>query len=194
MADETPAARRRRWLTIGEIVGVLALVISAVSLWDSHQDRAETRAEAAARAKAPSKPLLLTARAEDDGRSLAIASPDSGRIIQTQTVMFPSPLAVDKAETVGNPHIEAGWFASALHHAAHVENGRGRLPVVIVTDYIDDGTRRTDTALYDIGYHWRSRLLQADVPALEGLTLVTRGVKNPQAALDARWKRLHPGM
>ncbi|OYU14432.1 MAG: hypothetical protein CFE37_11125 [Alphaproteobacteria bacterium PA4] len=193
MADETPAARRRRWLTIGEIVGVLALVISAASLWDSHQDRAETRAEAAARAKAPSKALLLTARAEDEGRSLAIASPDSGRIIQTQTVIFPSPLAVDKAETVGNPHIEAGWFADALHSAAHVENGRGRLPVVIVTDYIDDGTRRTDTALYDIGYRWRSRLLQADVPALEGLTLVARGVKSPQAAVDARWKRLHPG-
>lgn len=193
MADETPAARRRRWLTIGEIVGVLALVISAASLWDSHQDRAETRAEAEARAQAPTKPLLLTARAEDDGRSLDIASPDSGRIIQTQTVMFPSVLAVDKAETVGNPHIEVGWFADALHRAAHVENGRGRLPVVIVTDYIDDGARRTDTALYDIGYRWRSRLLQADVPALEGLTLVTRGVKARQAALDARWQRLHPG-
>jgi hypothetical protein len=57
---------------------------------------------------------------------------------------------------------------------------------------MDDGTERTDTAIYDIGHDWRSRLLASDVPVLEGITLVNRGDKDVQARLDARWTKLHP--
>lgn len=198
-AKETPAARtRRRWLTFAEIATVLALVISAASFWDSHQERAETRAAAARQKPAAAAPLVLTATATDEGDALDLAASGDDRVIQTQTIMFPSALDAAAVNTVGNPHIEAGWFASGLRTALGDNRKAGRLPVGIITHYTDHGIDRTDTAIYDIGHGWRSRLLQSDAPKLEGITLVARLGRDADAdavqqRLDARWKARHPG-
>jgi hypothetical protein len=193
MTDK-PAAEtaKRRWISIGETVGILALLISAISLWDSHQDRAETRASAAQVKPVKVPPLVLTATADAEGEVLRLASPNSDRVIQTQTIVFPKALDVDSVDTVGNPRIEAEWFASALRDALGDDRTKGRLPVGIVTRFTDNGTEREDTAIYDIGHGWRSRLLQRDAPVLEGITLVARSPKDLQAALDSRWRKRHP--
>lgn len=185
------AAVRRRWLTIGEIVAVLAVGISAASLWDSHQQRVEDRA-IAERAKAvPATPLMLTATVDNDGETLRLAA-NRDRIIQTQTIRFPTALGLEPVETTGNARIEADWFAAALRRALPGDRDRGRLTVAIVTRYTDDGAERTESALYDIGHGWRERLLQPDVPVLEGISLVARGGENLQARLDSRWRQGHP--
>jgi hypothetical protein len=205
MADmpETPSqakARRRRWLTLGEIIAVLALVISAASLWDAHQDRAAKRAETAAVRPAPLVPLVLRATTDDSGETLKITA-NRDRIIETQTISFPVAIATDAQDTIGNPRIEAGWFADGLRRAlnkagarpdAAGKRARGRLPILVITHYLDDGVPHSDRALYDIGYGWRSRLIGSDVPVLEGITLVTRGDARLQARLDTRWEELHP--
>jgi hypothetical protein len=197
-ATETQAAKtRRRWLTFAEIATVLALVISAASFWDSHQERAETRAAAARQKPAAVAPLVLTAKAEGEGDTLSLAASGSDRVIQTQTIVFPSALDASVVDTVGNPHIEAGWFASGLRSAVGDDRKPGRLPVGIITHYTDNGVDRTDTAVYDIGHGWRERLLQSDMPKLEGITLVARLGRNAdtkalQQRLGARWKARHP--
>jgi hypothetical protein len=192
---ETPKqaeARRRRWLTLGETVGVLALVISAASLWDSHQDRVQSRAGSAHEKAAPVAPLVLTASTNDEGRTLKLAATGNERVIQTQTIVFPKALDLGNVDTVGNPRIEADWFAGALRSAVGAARTKGRLPVGVITRYTDNGTDREDTAIYDIGHGWRTRLLQSDVPTLEGITLVAHGSKDLQKRLDARWLRSHP--
>ncbi len=181
---------RRRWLTLGETIAVLALVISAASFWDAHQDRKITRATVEKPRAAT--PLVLKASATDDGDTLAITAAGNDRVIQTQTIIFPESLGVDPVDTVGNARIEAGWFADALRQALPEPRKAGRLPVGIVTSYTDNGTERTDIALYDIGHGWRSRLLQSDAPRLEGITLVSRGGKDLAARVEARWLKAHP--
>lgn len=173
--------------SLGETVAILALLISAAGLWESHQDR--VAAEAAKAAPAPTRPLVLTARAADEGETLTLATTGE-RVIQTQTVRFPSALAVTPVDTVGNPRVEAGWFASGLKKAIPEPRKPGRLPVLIVTRFLDDGTPREDAAIYDIGYGWRERLLQGDALKLEGITLVRRGAD--ARGLDALWTRRHP--
>jgi hypothetical protein len=193
--SETPAAetaKRRRWLSIGETVGILALVISGISLWDSHQDRVETRAAASKPKPVHVAPLVLTASADSEGEILRLASPNADRVIQTQTIVFPTALDLARVDTVGNSRIEADWFASALRSAVGDDRGNGRLPVGIITHYTDNGTEREDVAIYDIGHGWRSRLLQRDVPVLEGISLVSRAPKDLQATLDSRWTKRHP--
>jgi hypothetical protein len=106
--------------------------------------------------------------------------------------VFPKALDLASVDTVGNPRIEAGWFASALRGAVGDDRRKARLPVGVVTRYTDNGIDREDTAIYDIGHGWRSRLLQPDALVLEGITLVARAPKDLQARLDARWANLHP--
>jgi len=191
---DTPAVaaekRRRRWITFGEIVAVLALAISAASFWDAHEQRVEDRS-AAAKAIARPVPLVLTAQTADDGRRLVIAA-TRDRVIQTQTIVFPTALGLADVETVGNPRFEAAWFGEALKAAVPEPRARGRVPIGIVTRYLDDGRPASDVAIYDIGHGWRSRLLAGDAPVLEGLTLVEHSTtRTLKAAVDARWVRWH---
>lgn len=191
--DSIEAAKtRRRWISIGETVGILALIISGISLWDAHQERTESRVEAAKVKPVPIAPLVLTAIADAAGETLKIASPNPDRVIQTQTIVFPTALDVSSVDTTGNPRIEAGWFASGLRSAVGDNRKKARLPIGIITHYTDGGTDRDDTALYEIGHSWRARLLQHDVPVLEGITLVQRNPKDLQSSLDARWTKAHP--
>ncbi len=196
MADDTPAEaakRRRRWISLAELIGILALGISAASLWDSHQQRQDERASAAReRAPAHVAPLVLTASVADDGDTLRLAASNTDRVIQTQTIVFPAALGIDSIDTVGNPRIEAAWFAAQLRKAVGDARTKSRLPIGVITHYTDNGIDRTDTAIYDIGHGWRERLLQRDVPTLEGITLVARGSEDLQKRLDARWSRAHP--
>ena len=191
---DTPAEaakQRRRWISIGETVGILALVVSGIGLWDAHQERAANRSAAAQVKPVHSAPLVLTGSADERGETLKIASPNADRVIQTQTIIFPTALDLASVDTVGSPRIEAGWFAGALRSAVGDDRKKGRLPIGIITRYTDAGIDRQDTAIYEIGHGWRSRLLQSDVPVLEGISLVSRGDKGLQARLDARWTRAH---
>lgn len=188
--SETPAQRRRRWITFGEIVGVLALVISAASLWDSHQGRvAETAAKPVPKAPA----LVLTAAPDGEARVLKIAAAGGQAVIQTQTVLFPKQLNVSAVDTVGNPRIDLGWFENQLHATAHKGDAKAkrRLPVGLVTRVLIDGQVREDRTVYDVGYSWRPRFMRDDTVMLEGITLVSRG-GDVQARVDARWAIEHP--
>jgi hypothetical protein len=194
-AAATEAARtRRRWLTFAEIATVLALVISAASFWDSHQEREEARAAAASVKPAKVAPLVLTASVEDEGNALRLAATGNDRVIQTQTIVFPTALGIGRIDTVGNPHVEAGWIGTGLRDAVGDVRKPDRLPVGIITHYTDNGVDRLDTAIYDIGHDWRQRLLQSDMPRLEGITLITRlkDDKALQRQIDARWTKRHP--
>src|SRR5690349_8851400 len=71
------AAARRLWIVIGEIIGVLAVVVSALALWNSYSERRDSdsrRAADAERAGANAGTLALTAKVEDGGKWLALTA------------------------------------------------------------------------------------------------------------------------
>lgn len=187
------AAIRRRWVTLGEILAVAAVVISGLTFWNSYQERSSSEAGRAAEKQqksAKAQTLILAATA--DGRNLRLSARDPEQAIQGQTLAFPSVLAVRAVETVDS-RIEARWIESAWSKArksggAKGGSGDARLPVAITTRFVVGGETYTDTAIYDVGYRVDEGLLDTDVELL-GLSLVGRGTsKNVQAKLDAVWK------
>jgi hypothetical protein len=185
------AAIRRRWITLGEILAVAAVVISGLTFWNSYQERSSSEAERAAEKRAKSeKAQTLILSASVDGRHLRLAARDPEQAIQGQTIAFPSALGAKAVDTV-DPRIEAGWIESAARKIrdAKGRSGDARLPVAITTRFISGGEDYTDTAIYDVGYRVDEGLLDSDVKLL-GLSLVERGTaKNVQQRLDALWKR-----
>jgi hypothetical protein len=205
--SETPSERKRRlrFLTLAEFVGIVAVVIAALGYWDSHRERAQTDRERAAEqrekqaeAKAGALKLtfLMTGAPEGGGDRLRLTSTHPEQVIQTQSVSFPSEVRGDAVQTTGNPRIEAGWFEGGLTKAEHARGGkqrRGRLPVGIVTTFIEDGQTKTDRAIYLVGYSAHPRVLRSDKVELEGLSLLRRGVgEDLQGAVDAVWTRQNP--
>ena len=191
-AQVEAAAIRRRWITLGEILAVVAVMISGLTFWNSYQERSGAEADKAAERQARSekaRTLILSARV--DGRNLSLAARDPEQAIQGQTIAFPSSLGVKAIDTV-DPRIEAGWIESVakkLRRGARAPSGDPRLPVAITTRFVSGGESYTDTAIYDVGYRVDEGLLDTDVELL-GLSLVERATaKNAQAKLDALWKR-----
>lgn len=173
------AATRRRWINLAEILGVLAVIISGLTLWNSYRERTGEEAEKAAakqEASAEAGVLLLRGTPDRDGERLALAPADPGQTIQSQTIAFPPALNVSAIDTVSDPRIEADWFErSLLQERAHDGGERGRsgdqrLPVAITTLFFSGRAMHRDTAIYDIGYRI------ADGGLLSGQKVRLRGV------------------
>lgn len=195
------AVIRRRWITLGEALAVAAVLISALTLWNSWTERSESEATKNAegqRVSARAGTLLLTAAASGE-RELILKPSSTEQSVQTQTISFPTALGAAPAETTGEPRIEAQWFDRALKKARDAaglpDDSRGdeRLPVAITTRFLADGKAHEDVAVYDIGYSISGHLLSGHSVTLRGISLVSR-VKggSAQAVLDARWKKLFP--
>src|SRR5689334_7888552 len=91
------AAVRRRWITLAEVLGVIAVLISGLTLWNSYRQRSDEEADKAAaqsQAAAEAQILLLRASPDREGRTLALAPATSGQTIQNQTIAFPASLGV----------------------------------------------------------------------------------------------------
>jgi hypothetical protein len=195
------AATRRRWITLAEVLTVIAVSISGLTLWNSWSERRDTETAKQAeerRASSRAATLVLTAANADKGKLLLKPAADE-QAVQSQTVAFPKTLGISPAETTGEPRIEAAWFEDALEKARDKaglpDDSRGdeRLPVAITTRFLVDGNPHVDVAIYDVGYTISGRWLRGHTVTLRGLSLVSH-VKSAsaQASLDARWTRLLP--
>jgi hypothetical protein len=189
------AAIRRRWITLGEILAVIAVLISGLTLWNSYSERSASEAERAEekkREKVRSQALVL--KAEGGRKRLELAAIDPGQAIQSQTITFPSALEVKAIDTLIDPRIEAGWIKDAAKKAresdkASKPSGDSRLPVAIATRFVSGGETYSDVSIYDVGYRREGSLLGGSEIELLGLSLVERvPAARARARLDTLWQ------
>jgi len=198
------AAIRRRWITLGEILAVVAVAISGLTLWNSWTERRETAArEAAQEARSSGRAalLVLTATPTARGARLDIAPAGQGQTIQNQTIRFPADLNLAPVDTTGEARIDADWFEEALKtarsRAGMPDDSRGdeRLPVAIETLFVADGNSYRDNALYDIGYAVKGRTFMGHRVTLSGLSLIQHTTRErAQAGANMRWIRRLPSV
>lgn len=205
MAEESIEAaerrRRLRWLTLAEILGVSALVISALTLWNSYSERRHSEEARTAESRAAStkaRSLILRSKVEKDGDRLALEA-TGNQVIQGQTIAFPKALGVDPVDST-DPRIDARWFEDGLKAArkaaGETEKPRGdaRVPVAITTRFTVDGEVAEDVTLYDVGYGTSSSFLGGTSVKLRGISLIGRSpAQMAVARLDALWKARHKG-
>lgn len=195
------AAIRRRWITLGEVLAVVAVLISALTLWNNWSERSDSKAaESASAERASARAGTLVLVAADSGeRVLALKPASADQTIQSQKIAFPSPLGIAAVETTGEPRIDVKWFDEALKKARNAarlpDNSRGdeRLPVLVTTQFLVNGEPHSDSALYDIGYTISGKLLGGHSVTLRGISLIAAAKgKSAAAKLDERWKANFP--
>jgi len=184
--------RGRFWLNVGEIAAVLAVIIAGLSYWDSHKQHAEADRQAAETEKAHAV-VVLRGEADADGRRVTLDAVSSAEVIQTQRYIFPTVILDHPMEvSAAKPQIDLDWIGhgidQSLDAARAKKTGEARLPVAIVTTYVEDGDTRIDHSVYQLGYRWRSRFLGGRQIVLQGIALERRGVTGDlRAAVDRRW-------
>jgi hypothetical protein len=199
---EEAAAIRRRWLSLGEILAVLAVSISALTLWLNWMERSDSQQEKVVESSHAAKKaatLMLSAQPSSSGDRIDLRPISADQQVQEQTILFPDALGIAPVETAGEPRIEARWFEDALKKAREKsgmpDNSRGdeRMPVVIKTRFLVDGGAHEDAALYDLGYTIKGRMLTGHVLALRGLSFVKHvTAASAPESLKLRASRLFP--
>lgn len=190
---------RRFWLTVGEVVAVLGLGLAGLNYWENHRDREQALRQEAAKAQAQSRSVfLMRGEADEDGERVMLEPSNPAQVVQTQRYFFPTPV-LDHGKEIGagRLQIDRVWFDDGLKKAlraarkagAPLPKGEARLPVGIVTTYVEDGETRTDQSIYRVGYVVQPGMLGALKLKLVGVSLVRRDVKGDvQAAVDAAWR------
>jgi hypothetical protein len=136
--NETPEQRRRRlrWLTLGELLAVVAVAISALGLWQSWRsgDKPTTVVE-------QRRPIALTLRgkAENDGRTLVITPVEQSHALQSLTLKLAgaTPINIGSDGELGANDLEG-----ALGKGTDRDKGTLRLRVRIEADYVEAGVVR----------------------------------------------------
>ena len=149
--SETADQRRRRlrWLTLGELLAVAAVAISALGLWKSWQsdDQPTTIVE-------QRRPIALTLRgkAENDGRSLAISPVEQSHALQSLTIRLPG---TEEPLNIGSDgELSANDLDKAFGKAADRGKGTHRVHARIRADYVEAGVVRRASGNYTLAYQW----------------------------------------
>jgi len=198
MAQSTQAEQKRQrrfWLTVSEVVGVLALGVAGLNFWESHHEHVAAEHHEAAQAQAQAA-FVMTGVADAAGEKIMIDPLKSAQAIQSQRYVFPAAILNHEMEvSAAQPQIDAAWIAAGLRKsldAAHVKDaGEARLPVGVITTYVEDGDTRTDSSIYLVGYAYHPKFLAGMKITLQGLSLDRRGVKGDlRAEVNDRWRSL----
>ncbi|MGN6058928.1 MAG: hypothetical protein ACTHOI_10150 [Sphingomicrobium sp.] len=150
MSDSESAARRR-WITLGEIIALLALVVSAVGVWIAWKNSSEDKPTQVVEQRSP-VPLALRGRADGDGRTLTIMPADPSHALEglTVTIKGASPIEVGSDGALAASDVEAAL------------KGRDReskdvtysAPVQIAARYVEMGRDRRGGGAYVLRYKW----------------------------------------
>ncbi|MBR0551617.1 hypothetical protein [Stakelama marina] len=202
MSDETPPTERprwRRWLTLGEILAVIGLLISGLTLWNNvamrHSQEDARTDEAAREAKAKQiaereQALVSFNGTSKSGGDILVLRDMADHGVQSIDVRFPPSLGLPVQQALVQPEIKAGWFENKL--LAITDGGpdavEGRLPVAITASYWDGDQHRTDKAIYDVVFTTEGRILRGRDLKLRGVVLRQRVHGDAGKRLDTLWK------
>jgi hypothetical protein len=140
---------RRRWVTLGEIIALLALVVSAAGLWLTWKSSGDDRPTRVVEQK-PAIPLTLRGKAENDGRQLTIEPVEPGHALESLTVTIKG---VPPIEVGSDGQINASDVEAALKDRDESKSSHS-VPVRIAARYVEMGKDRTGGGSYVLRYRW----------------------------------------
>ena len=140
---------RRRWITLGEVIALLALVVSAAGVWLTWQTSGDDK-PATVVEKRQAIPLTLRGKAQNDGRNLVIEPVEPSHALEslTLTIKGATPIEVGSDGQVAASDIESAIKDRDESKGAH------RLPVRIDARYVEMGKDRHGGGSYVIHYRW----------------------------------------
>ena len=152
MSESESGRQRRRWINIGELIALAALIVSALGVWISWKS-SETDKTTRVVEQRPSIPLVLRARREDDGTRLEISPVEESHALESLkiTVAGAAPILVGSDGELAASDVE-----SALK--GHENDPKDRtlsIPARIDAVYVEAGKERRASSRYTLRYMWK---------------------------------------
>lgn len=152
MSETESERRRRRWITLGELIALAALIVSAFGVWISWKSSDKDGPTKIVEQR-QSIPLTLRAKREDDGERLGISPVEASHALESLTVTIPgaSPISVGS-----DGELDASDVQSALSgRDDEAKNRTLSVPVRIDARYVEMGKDRRSSGNYTLRYMWK---------------------------------------
>ena len=147
MTDEKT---RRRWINLGELIAIAALIVSAAGVWiawkSSNNDKPTRVVE-----QRSSVPLALRGTVDSDGRTLTIVPADSSHALESLKVTIRGAAAI---EVGSDGRLSASDVESALKGREEAKDVTHSVPLRIDARYVEAGTDRRGGGAYVLRYKW----------------------------------------
>ena len=143
---------RRRWITVGEIIALLALIVSAVGVWiawkSSNEDRTTRVVE-----QRTAVPLALRGSVDSGGNALTIMPADPSHALEGLTVAVKGGTTID----VGSDgKLSASDVQAALKdREKESKDVTHSVPVRVEARYVEMGKDRRGGGNYVLRYKWQ---------------------------------------
>jgi hypothetical protein len=153
MSESESEHQRRRWITIGELIALAALIVSALGVWISWKSsNAPDKPERVVEQRQPIA-LTLRGRREDDGERLEISPVESTHALESLIVTLPgaSPISVGS-----DGELSASDVQSVLKgHDNEPKDRTLSTRVRIDARYVEMGKDRRASGAYTLRYMWK---------------------------------------
>lgn len=164
MTDPVPTRQKR--FPFGELIGLGALVISGLGLWNSWRNSEQDKPTEVVERKL-AVPLVLRGQVRDEGRGIDIAPVEQSHALDSLELLFPSG---EKLELGSDGRLEAAAVEDALGDTVE-RKGNGRVVATVSARYVEAGSERQSQRKYAIAYRWEGGgLLSGKKLRLTGFT------------------------
>jgi hypothetical protein len=143
---ESSESQRRRWLALGELIAIAALIVSAVGVWIAWKSSSNNQPTRVVEQRQPI-PLTLRGTVERNGRELIIAPVEASHALESLTLTVPG---ADPIELGSDGSLDADAAASKVNKDE--AKGAHRVAVRIKARYVEMGKDRTATGKYVLRY------------------------------------------
>jgi hypothetical protein len=148
MSDEQT---RRRWINLGEIIALCALVVSGLGVWiawkSSNQDKPARVVE-----QRSAVPLALRGTVDTDGRTLTMIPADPSHALEslTVTIRSASPIQVGSDGKLSASDAEA----ALKNREKEAKDVTLSVPIRVDARYVENGADRRGGGGYILRYKW----------------------------------------
>jgi hypothetical protein len=151
MSASSEARARRRWINLGELIALAALVVSAVGVWIAWKSSSEDKPTRVVEQHS-SVPLALRGTADPDGRMLTIIPADPSHGLESLKVTIKGAPPIDVAS---DGRLSATDVEAALKGREKEPKEVTRsVPVRIDAHYVEAGSDRRGGGSYTLHYKW----------------------------------------
>lgn len=150
--SETESQRRRRWITLGEMIALAALAVSAIGVWISWKSNDENKSTRLVEQR-QSIPLTLRGNREDDGRRLEIIPVESSHALESLSVTLPGASSI---QVGSDGELAASDVELALKgHENEPKDRAFSVRARIDARYVELGRDRRASSTYTLRYVWK---------------------------------------
>ena len=145
-------SERRRWINLGELIALAALIVSALGVWIAWKSSNQDKPTRVLEQRTP-VPLTLRAKREDDGERLAVSPVEDSQALESLTVTLPgaSPIQVGSDGELAASDVEAALKGRDNEPKDRTLSVRARMDA----HYVELGKDRTASGTYTLRYMWK---------------------------------------